>query len=150
MPTLYLALGSNLGNKEANILRAEDLIESAIGHVAARSTMLVTEPWGFSSANNFVNAAVRVDTFLSPRAALERTQRIERLMGRAVKSTDGRYHDRIIDIDILMYDDVQVNESDLRIPHPLMFERDFVMTPLREVLDAEGQKLIKQIKKDDI
>lgn len=134
MHTVYLALGSNLGDKEGNIRTAVRLIDGQVGQVEACSSMLVTEPWGFSSEHNFVNAAVRVDTKLSPHDVLEATQGIERTMGRTQKSVDGHYHDRIIDIDILMYDDVHVDDPDLHIPHPLMNERDFVMIPLKEVL----------------
>lgn len=145
MHTVYLALGSNLGDKEANISRATDMIGESVGHVSACSSMLVTEPWGFSSEHNFVNAAVRVETLLTPHGVLEATQAVERAMGRTLKSTDGQYHDRIIDIDILLFDDLTVDESGLRIPHPLMFKRDFVMRPLREVLDDKGRKLIRRM-----
>ena len=148
MHTVYLALGTNLGRKESNIVRAVSLIGERVGQVLCRSSLLITEPWGFSSTNNFVNAAVRVSTSLSPRAVLEATQAIEREMGRTVKSAGGVYHDRIIDIDILMYDDIRMNEPDLVIPHPLMLERDFVMRPLREVLDAEGQEQLKHIQEN--
>ena len=105
-----------------------------MGTVTRVSSLIETEPWGFTSDNMFVNAAVRVDTMLSPRQVLEATQTIEREMGRTAKSTDGQYHDRVIDIDILMYDDIHVDEPDLKIPHPLMSERDFVMRPLSEIL----------------
>lgn len=99
-----------------------------------QSSFVQTEPWGFRSDNLFLNACVCVETQLSPRHLLLETQRIERLLGRSRKTTDGRYHDRPIDIDILLYDDITLNEPDLRIPHPLMHERDFVMIPLREIL----------------
>ncbi len=82
----------------------------------------------------FVNAAVCVTTSLSPHDVLKLTQGIERDMGRTVKSVNGQYHDRIIDIDILLYDDIKLDEPDLKIPHPLMHQRDFVMKPLRDIL----------------
>ena len=97
--------------------------------------MLKTEPWGFTSPHSFVNAAVSIDTILSPHEVLEATQQIERDMGREQKSMNGEYHDRIIDIDILLYDDMEINEKDLTIPHPLMHQRDFVMIPLREIFE---------------
>lgn len=134
MHIVYLALGSNLGDKEGNIRRAVRMIDGRVGAVCACSSMLVTEPWGFRSEHNFVNAAVRIETQLTPRAVLEATQAIEHEMGRTEKSDVGQYHDRIIDIDILLYDDIRVDEPDLHIPHPLMNERDFVMIPLREIL----------------
>lgn len=135
---VYLGLGSNIGDKKANIERAIRLIGEQVGRVDRRSSLIVTEPWGFRSANLFVNAAVRCLTTLSPRQVLSATQCIERAMGREEKSVAGRYKDRIIDIDILLYDDVAVNEPNLVIPHPLMHERDFVMRPLGEILDGQA------------
>ena len=108
-----------------------------IGTVERQSTLLVTEPWGFQSDNLFVNAAVCCTTRLTPRQVLEVTKRIEQEMGRTAKSVDGRYHDRVIDIDILTYDDVEIDEPDLKIPHPLMHEREFVMKPLNEIVDKK-------------
>lgn len=135
MHTTYLGLGSNLGNKKHNIEQAIHHIEELIGAVERRSALLETEPWGFTSSNGFVNAAICVSTQLTPRQLLEATQAIERTMGRTHKSTDGQYYDRIIDIDILMYDHLHINEPDLTLPHPLMHQRDFVMIPLREILE---------------
>lgn len=132
--TVYLSLGSNLGDREATIDRAIDMIEEQVGAVVRRSALYDTEPWGFSSANRFLNAAVCCATPLAPREVLERTKMIEQRLGRTAKSVGGEYHDRTIDIDILLYDDITVCEPDLRIPHPLMYERDFVMRPLREIM----------------
>lgn len=134
MHKVYFSLGSNLGDRKHNIRHAVELIGERIGAVERVSSLYETEPWGFSSDNMFVNAAVCVFTKLSPRAILETTQNIERDMGRTAKSVNGLYHDRIIDIDILIYDDIKIDEPDLKIPHPLMYERDFVMKPLREIL----------------
>ena len=140
--TVYLSLGSNLGDKEANIVQAIVKINEKIGAVVRQSSLLITEPWGFESDNAFVNCAVCCKTILTPRRLLNATQRIEREMGRTRKSLvikDGtprvEYHDRIIDIDILLYDDVTIDTPTLKIPHPLMQERDFVMIPLREILE---------------
>jgi 2-amino-4-hydroxy-6-hydroxymethyldihydropteridine diphosphokinase len=133
--TVYLGLGSNLGNKQANIGQAIRIIEELIGTVERQSALYVSEPWGFRSSHNFVNAVVRVSTTLAPLALLRATQQIERNMGRKKKSTDGIYHDRIIDIDILLYDDLTIDEPDLKIPHPLMQQRPFVMIPLKEILE---------------
>lgn len=131
---VYFSLGSNLGDKEGNIREAINRIGELIGEVDRQSTLLITEPWGFESDNSFVNAAVRCITTLSPFEILHLTQDIERAMGRTVKSSDGQYHDRIIDIDILMYDDIHITTPELTLPHPLMKERDFVMIPLSEIL----------------
>lgn len=131
----YLSLGTNLGDKRKNIAEAIKNIGELVGDVVRQSALYETEPWGFRSDNRFVNAAVCVDTQLSPRRLLEVTQRIEREMGRTLKSDGGEYHDRIIDIDILFYGDLHIDEPDLKIPHPLMHERDFVMTPLNEIME---------------
>lgn len=132
--TVYFSLGANIGDRKAAMERAIEMIGKQIGTVVRRSAFYDTEPWGFSSANRFLNAAVCCATTLAPREVLERTQQIERGLGRTTKSTDGKYHDRPIDIDILLYDDLIVDEPDLRIPHPLMHEREFVMRPLSEIL----------------
>ena len=134
---VYFSLGTNLGDKEANIGEAIRRMSELIGTVERQSTLYVTEPWGFESENLFVNAAVCCNTGLTPRQVLDATQRIEREMGRKVKSVDGQYHDRIIDIDILMFGDLKIDEPDLKIPHPLMHEREFVMKPLSEIVDKK-------------
>ena len=131
-------MGSNLGDKRRNIRRAIKKIGEQIGDVVRQSALYDTEPWGFESENTFVNAAVCVETTLEPHDLLATTQAIEREMGRKRKSKNGIYHDRVIDIDILLYDDLTIDTPDLRIPHPLMYERDFVMVPLKEILD-EGE-----------
>ena len=128
-------MGTNLGDKRKNIAEAIKNIGELVGDVVRQSALYETEPWGFRSDNRFVNAAVCVDTQLLPRRLLEVTQRIEREMGRTLKSDGGEYHDRIIDIDILLYGDLHIDEPDLKIPHPLMHERDFVMTPLNEIME---------------
>ena len=130
---VYFSLGSNLGDKEGNIREAISRIGELIGEVDRQSTLLATEPWGFESDNTFVNAAIRCTTSLSPFEILNIAQDIERAMGRTHKSVDGQYHDRIIDIDILIYDDLHITTPQLTLPHPLMKERDFVMIPLKEI-----------------
>lgn len=132
--TAYLAYGSNIGEKEENILNAYRMTEERVGRIVRRSAMMRSEPWGFKSDNGFVNSVACVETILTPHQLLEATQSIERAMGRTEKSHGGVYHDRIIDIDILLYDDITLHEPDLVIPHPLMRERDFVMKPLNEII----------------
>ena len=133
---IYLSLGSNLGDKEGNILRAYALIEQRIGHIVRKSSLYRTEPWGFESSNDFLNSAIAIETSLSPRQLLKETQRIEKEIGRTAKtSADGTYQDRLIDIDILIYNDLIIDEPDLQIPHPLMNQRDFVLKPLKEIYD---------------
>lgn len=136
--TVYLGLGSNLGNREETISNAIQLIGGQIGTVVRQSALYYSEPWGFQSENSFVNAVVCVETTLTPRRLLKATQKIERTLGKVAEHATERgasplYHDRPIDIDILLYDDLTVSEPDLAIPHPLMNERPFVMEPLAEI-----------------
>lgn len=135
MAIVYLSLGSNLGNRRRIVKDAIQMIGQKVGPVLRQSSLIETAPWGFESPNKFINACVCCHTVLSPRELLQATQQIEKVMGRTGKSTNGEYHDRIIDIDILLYNDVHIDEPDLKIPHPLMKERDFVMKPLKEILE---------------
>ena len=134
---VYLGLGSNLGDREANVRKAIALIGENIGLVIRQSSLIETEPWGFESANKFLNGVILVETSLTPRQLLKATQKIERQLGRRKivnrKLSNRKYTDRPIDIDILLYDDLTVDEPDLKIPHPLMEQRDFVMIPLNEI-----------------
>ena len=141
--TLYLALGTNLGNKEENICNAYAKIEEQVWNIIKRSSLYQSKPWGFTSNNDFINTVICCETNLTPHEVLDTIKAIEREMGRTIKSENGVYHDRIIDIDILFYDDITVEENDLHIPHPLMKERDFVMVPLKEVLDNDHSTLLK-------
>ena len=131
--TVYLGLGSNLGNREENLRGALFEIASSVGIVEAVSSFIVTEPWGFESTHTFVNAVCRVQTNLFPMEVLDATQAIERKLGRTKKTVDGVYSDRLIDIDILLYDDLKMDTPRLIIPHPLMAQRDFVKIPLAEL-----------------
>lgn len=135
---VFLGLGSNLGDREVNIRKAISLIGERVGLVIRQSSLVETEPWGFKSENKFLNGVILVETTLTPRQLLKTTQRIERELGKRRKHATRRsqcsiYLDRPIDIDILLYDDLTVDEPDLKIPHPLMEQRDFVMIPLREI-----------------
>lgn len=132
--TVYLSLGANIGNRHDTMRRAVEMLGREIGMVDRQSDFVETEPWGFSSPNKFLNMCVRVQTHLTPQQVLESTQNIERQLGRTTKSTDGQYHDRPIDIDILMYDNLKMSTPNLTLPHPHMNERDFVMIPLRQIL----------------
>lgn len=134
MHTVYLSLGSNLGDRKATMRRAIGLLNERAGSVDRQSSFIETEPWGFESTNKFLNMCVRLLTTLSPEQLLIATKQIERELGRTQKSVNGQYHDRPIDIDILMYDDVHIDSNDLTLPHPHMQEREFVMKPLREIL----------------
>lgn len=132
MAIAYLALGTNIGNKRRNMITAAALLAERVGDVLALSGFYETEPWGFQSENTFLNAALQLETSLSPLELLKATQQIEVQMGRTQKS-NGTYHDRIIDIDILLYDDLILQTPELTLPHPLMQDRRFVMEPLLEI-----------------
>lgn len=129
---LYLSLGSNLGDKEDNIEKAIQLLRERTGKVISRSAFFYSEPWGFVSDNNFVNICLHIETILAPDEILYQTQLIEKELGRTKKSLNG-YADRIIDIDLLLYDQLIIQTDTLTIPHPLMHKRDFVMVPLSEI-----------------
>ncbi len=135
MSIVYLGLGTNLGNKKDNIHQAVKLISEQIGEIITLSALYRSKPWGFESENMFVNAAVKVSTTLTPLQLLQITQSIELEIGRTQKSITGIYKDRLIDIDILLYNrELIVDESnDLIIPHKQLLNRDFVLVPLSDI-----------------
>ena len=135
MHTIYLSLGTNLGSREDNLERALHLLQEQVGALLRRSSVHETTPWGFESSHMFLNLCVCMATSLSPLQLLAATKQIERQLGRTQKSAHGHYADRLIDIDILLYDDAHINEPGLVIPHPHMYEREFVMMPLNEILE---------------
>ena len=129
----YLALGTNLGDKERNLQLALEEIAENIGALSAVSSVYASDPWGYESENGFLNQVVRVETELSPLELLQAVQAIETKMGR-IRENSVRYHDRIIDIDIILYDDLVYQSEELTIPHPLYRERPFVLEPLEEII----------------
>ncbi|MCI7039275.1 MAG: 2-amino-4-hydroxy-6-hydroxymethyldihydropteridine diphosphokinase [Bacteroidales bacterium] len=131
---VYLGLGTNLGDKQKNLNDAIRMLGNQVGEVEKVSSVIETEPEGFKSDNMFLNAVVKVRTALSPFEILDITQDVEKSLGRKEKSSNGIYHDRVIDIDILLYDDINISTPRLVIPHPRMAQREFVMTPLTEIL----------------
>lgn len=135
---VYCSLGTNLGNKEQNLRLAVQNIEKRIGKVISLSAFYATAPWGFTSQNTFLNAALCADTILTPHEVLRLTQEIEREMGRTHKSAGGVYSDRLIDIDLLLCfaadgTPILLDTPELKLPHPLMHERRFVLEPLAEI-----------------
>lgn len=143
MAIVYLGLGTNIGNRRGNLVKAAALLAERVGDILALSGSMETEPWGFDSENLFLNAAIKMETPLTPDELLSATQAIEREMGREKKS-DGSYHDRVIDIDILLYDNRVIEQPGLIVPHPLMQERLFVMAPLAEIAPFERHPLLGQ------
>jgi len=132
MAWIYLGLGSNLGDKEAYLRQAIDSIEKQIGQIFARSVFFVSEPWGFESGNSFLNACVSAKTTITPKECLLLLKGIESALGRSEK-VSGEYKDRVIDLDILFYDNLVLEEPNLIIPHPLLHQRNFVLEPLAEI-----------------
>ena len=163
MHEVYLSLGSNLGDREQQLKQAIRFIDERIGEVVRQSSFIETEPWGFQSDHRFLNAAICCLTDKTPREVLQLTQQIERDLGKTKAHATRRapqssalspqpsalsphpsslspqpsYFNRPIDIDILLYDDWKVSEPDLKIPHPLMHQRDFVMIPLKEIMTEQ-------------
>ncbi len=131
--TIYLGLGTNIGNKEENLTRAIARLSLALGTCTAQSRFIETAPWGFESCNSFLNCCAAFETTLTPLELLNVTEKAERELGRTAKSEGGIYHDRIIDIDILLYGREIVKEERLTVPHPLMHKRMFVLQPLAEI-----------------
>ena len=125
-----------MGDRKALLDEALQLIDERVGQVVRVSSYYETEPWGFQSDNTFLNAAALVLTTLSPQRCLKETQRIERQLGRTDKTVDGIFQDRPIDIDLLMYDDLHIEEPDLILPHPHIEDREFVQLPLQEILEG--------------
>jgi len=143
---IVLSLGTNLGNKPANLQTAIQYIAKNVGKVVAQSSVVETEPWGFVSENTFLNMVVQIETTLTPLEVLKETQTIEKLMGRIEKTHDA-YQDRIIDIDIILYDDIILNTPELKLPHPHFLQRDFVLKPLCEIAPNLSQPFANSMEK---
>lgn len=130
MHMVYLGLGSNIGKREDNCAKAISLLEKNGLKIAKRSTMHETEPWGVRDQPRFINMALEAETDLSPEELLTVIKTIENKMGRRPGK---KWGPRIIDIDIIIYDNVSMTSDDLSIPHPLMHEREFVLRPMSEI-----------------
>lgn len=134
MTVAYVGLGANIGPREVTLLRAVDLLAEANEvEVLAVSQLRETDPLGMVDQPRFLNGAARIDTSLSPRALLELLLRIEQSLGRVRAE---RWGPRTVDLDLLVYGDVNVDEPGLRVPHPRLHERRFALEPLAE-LDPE-------------
>lgn len=144
--TVYLSLGSNLGDREENLNKAVRLLNERAGRVISRSAFYYSEPWGFTSDNGFVNICLMMETELDPIALLDETQAVEKEVGRMKKSVGGVYSDRMIDVDILLIDHEVIKTDRLTVPHPLMEQRAFVLEPLSEIApDYQHPILLKSI-----
>ena len=142
MKIVFLGIGTNLGNRESNLEQAVARIEEYVGPVLDSSSIYETEPWGFQAKDEFLNKVVKVETELTPSEILERILIIESIMGR-VRSKE-RYSSRLIDIDILICEDMIIDEENLKIPHPLLHQRRFVLVPLCEVASDMIHPVLKK------
>ena len=142
MKKVFLGIGTNLGNKEGNLEQAVARIEEYIGPVLESSSIYETEPWGFQAKDEFLNVVVKVETELPPSGLLGRILMIESLLGRVRGKK--QYSSRLIDIDILLYEDLIVDEESLKIPHPLLHERKFVLIPLCEIASEMIHPVLKK------
>jgi 2-amino-4-hydroxy-6-hydroxymethyldihydropteridine diphosphokinase len=141
MKLVYLSLGSNIGDREANLRAAIDRLPAADLHVLRHSPIYETEPVGFTEQRWFLNLAVEAETSLFPLQLLARTGRIERELGRVRRAPNGP---RTIDIDILLYGNALVRTARLEIPHPRMHERRFVLAPLADLDPGLRHPLTRQ------
>ncbi|MBM7555189.1 2-amino-4-hydroxy-6-hydroxymethyldihydropteridine diphosphokinase [Halanaerobacter jeridensis] len=131
MDKAYLGLGTNIGEREKNLRAAVAHIKKTTDvEVTEVSSIYETEPWGYEEQNQFLNLCLKIKTDLKPQELLEKCQQIEKRMGR---KREEKWGPRIIDIDILIYDNLEVNTSKLVIPHPRIQERAFVLVPLQEL-----------------
>lgn len=135
MPTAYINIGTNLGNRLHNIECAIVAIERKFNTTCRRSDIIESEPWGFSSNNKFMNIGIAFDTNLEPQQLLEHLQEIECSIGtNNHRKPDGTYDDRIIDIDIMAIGSIHISTPTLTIPHPCLLERTFFLTPMLQLV----------------
>lgn len=145
MVDVYLGLGSNVGDRADYLAKAVDLIIRNGDVVVHKSSIIETPSWGFESTP-FLNQVIMIHTKRTPKQLLELLKNIEITLGRVQKSelveNQIKYHDRTIDIDILLYGFEKINTIDLVVPHPEMLKRGFVLIPLREIADQNTLKFI--------
>ena len=130
LQAVHLLLGSNLGNRKEILDKAIELIIQKIGVIISQSKDYETKPWGVTDQPDFLNLAITIHTKLKPLEILEQTQVIENQLGRVRKEKWGA---RLIDIDLIFYGNEIIDEPNLKVPHPLMQERDFALIPLAEI-----------------
>ncbi len=145
MSAAWLALGGNVGDSRALLDRAVGLLcDGASVHLTARSSDYQTPPWGVTEQAAFVNLCIAVETAFSPRDLLARAHAVERALGRD-RENEQRWGPRTVDIDLVAYDNLVMQEPDLILPHPRLFERAFVLVPLAEIapnLQINGKRIV--------
>ncbi len=140
MAIAYIGIGSNLGNRQKNCSRAIETLEMRGIVVKKRSSIYETKPWGVADQPQFINVVLEVETGLEPYDLLRTLKDIEKEIGRRETF---KWGPRIIDLDILLFDDLFLRDNFLQIPHPLMHERDFVLKPLCEIAPDKIHPLLK-------
>ena len=130
---VIIGLGSNMGDKAACLSRAAEMISAEAGEIKAVSSVWETEPWGFEADENFLNAVVVLETDWQPSRLMPLFRSVEGRLGRR-RNTGRRYESRVIDIDILLWGNLELSEPGLEIPHPRLADRRFVLVPMNEVV----------------
>ena len=130
--SVFISIGTNMGDRYENIIKALNLLEDNNIKIEKVSSIYETEPWGFECEQWFLNLVASVKTNLNPFKLLDTLQKIEKSLGRQEKS-NGTYKPRIIDLDIIFYNDLIIHTHELIIPHKLMHRRNFVLQPLAEI-----------------
>lgn len=142
MNNCYLLLGGNLGDKEQNLKQAIVLLEQKLGSTAKKSNIFITAAWGNENQPEFYNQAILINTVLSPKDLLIEILKIEEQIGR--KRTNDKWQERIIDIDILFYNYEVIDLPELKIPHPFIKDRKFVLVPLSEIAGEMVHPVLKK------
>lgn len=138
---VFLGLGSNLGNREENLLKAQKLINKKVGKVHSKSSIYETAAWGITEQNAFLNQVLEIETVFSPDAVLHLLLKIEKNMGRI---REIKWGERSIDIDVLYYNNEIISTENLVVPHPFIQERKFVLVPLCEIAPVFIHPRLKQ------
>jgi 2-amino-4-hydroxy-6-hydroxymethyldihydropteridine diphosphokinase len=132
----FLSLGSNLGDRESQITQAIEAMSAHNINLIGNSSFFYSEPMGFNSENHFCNICIKVTTTLEPLVLLHRLKSIEQEFGRTKKSINQVYEDRVIDIDLIFYNKISLQSTELTLPHPEWNKRPFVYRPLLELVES--------------
>lgn len=141
----YLLLGSNLGDRKLNLTSAADQVTRLVGNIVRKSNIYETEAWGKKDQPEYYNQVLEVKTLLSPEELLSAIHAIENKTGRQRRQ---QYEARILDIDIIFYDDLVIREPDLTIPHPHLHERNFTLIPLMELIPMKMHPVLNKTIED--